>query len=89
MPISIKLHAGGKLQHAAKQQIWRSDKPEVMQTATFSGQQMVAITDDAGAFDLTYLGFETKGFESMDSAKAAAPTFARQVLNHLSELVTD
>lgn len=83
------LSVNRKLQHAAKQQTWHGDEPGVMQTANFAGQQMVAITDDAGAFDLMYLGFETKGFESMDSAKAAAPKFARQVLSHLSELVTD
>lgn len=54
--MNITVHAGGKLRLDRIQQSWSGDEPAVMQTAIFAGQEMVAITDDAGAFDLMYLG---------------------------------
>lgn len=89
MTFSINLHAGGQLQHRAKQQTRWGDTPDILQAAKFAGQEMLAITDDAGAFDLTYLGFEAKGFVTMDAAKAAAPEFARKVLARLASLISD
>lgn len=48
---------------------------------------MTAITDDAGAFDMLYLGYVTGGFQTIEAAKTAAPGFARQVFAHLSSLI--
>jgi len=60
-----------------------------MQTSVFAGLKMVAITDDAGAFDLHYLNHKTCGFASMEAAKQAAPAFAREVLAYLSAKIND
>lgn len=57
-----------------------------MQTARFGGQEMMAITDDAGAFDLH---FKTGGFPSIETAKQAAPEFARRVFARLSAMIAD
>ena len=85
--MKIQVHASGKSAHGREQQAWRGDERAVLQTATFAGQEMIAITDDAGAFCLMYLGFETGGFQTMDIAKAAAPRFAHSVLARMIELV--
>ena len=53
-------------------------KDKVMETVTEQEQL------DADAFKLMYLGFQT-----MEIAKAAAPTFARDVLAHMTSLVKD
>ncbi|AGZ38135.1 hypothetical protein PVLB_26992 (plasmid) [Pseudomonas sp. VLB120] len=50
---------------------------------------MMAITDDAGAFELDYLGHIGSGFASIEDAKAAAPEFARAVLERLRNLIQD
>lgn len=71
------------------QQVWWGDNPEVMQAARFAGQEMVAITDDAGAFELNYLGHIGSGFASIKDAIAAAPGFARAVLERLRNLIQD
>lgn len=60
-----------------------------MQTARFAGQEMMAITDDAGAFELDYLGRFGNGFASIEDAKAAAPEFARAVPERLRNLIQD
>jgi hypothetical protein len=66
----------------------RGIAPDILQTASFAGQSLMAIRDDdLGYFDLHYLGFKTKGFKSMEAAKAAAPAFAREVLLRMSELI--
>lgn len=85
--MELALHGGGKVLMAAPQQDWHGDNPAVAQYARFAGQDMTAITDDAGAFELLYLGFVTGGFPTIDAAKAAAPLFARRVLAHLSNLI--
>lgn len=85
--MQISLHGGGKVLMASPQQRWHGDNPEVAQFARFAGQDMTAITDDAGAFVLTYLGYQTGGFQSIEAAKSAAPEFARQVLAHMSNLI--
>lgn len=71
------------------QQKWWGDNPQIMQTAKFAGQELVAITDDAGAYQLMYLGFELGGFTSIERAKEAAPDFARRVLGRLAEMIAD
>ncbi|MFA1013226.1 MULTISPECIES: hypothetical protein [Pseudomonas syringae group] len=48
---------------------------------------MMAISDDAGAFELDYLNHIGSGFASIDDAKAAAPEFARAVLERLRNLI--
>ena len=60
-----------------------------MQVARFAGQEMMAITDDADAFELDYLGHIGSGFASIEDAKTAAPKFARAVLERLLNLIQD
>lgn len=60
-----------------------------MQQARFAGQEVMAITDDAGAFDLHYLGFKTGGFKTIEEAKIAAPEFTRKVLVHMTNLIAN
>lgn len=50
---------------------------------------MMATTDDAGAFELDYLGHIGSGFASIEDAKSAAPEFARAVLERLRNLIQD
>ncbi len=91
--MTIELHAGGRVQFLGPQQRWDagpSDESKgVLETALFAGQRMMAITDDAGGFELHYLGFATGGFRTMDIAKHAAPEFARRVLDRMREMVAD
>lgn len=87
--MEIKVREGDVFPLNRSQQVWWGDAPQIMQTARFAGQEMVAITDDAGAFDLDYLGHTVSGFSSMDEAKAAAPAFARAVLERLHNLIKD
>lgn len=87
--MKIEVHAGGKLAHGRQQQSWTGNDPAEMQVATFAGQEMIAITDGAGKFCLMYLGFETGGFQTIDTAKSAAPVFARNVLARMADLVSD
>lgn len=81
----IDLDGGGKVKMAAPQQQWHGD--EMMQTAVFAGENMMAITDDAGRFDLHYLGFKATGFASLADAQASAQAFARKVLARMTELI--
>lgn len=87
--MDIKVREGSVFPLNRPQQIWYGDKPQVMQTARFAGQEMVAITDDAGAFELDYMGHIGSGFSSIEDAKAAAPDFARTVLERLRTLIQD
>lgn len=48
--MELALHGGGKVLMSAPQQKWHGDNPAVAQYARFAGQDMAAITDDAGAF---------------------------------------
>ncbi|MBU2816624.1 hypothetical protein HF282_03845 [Acidithiobacillus ferrooxidans] len=83
--MKIEVDGSGKVMMAAPQQQWHGN--EVMQTALFAGETVMAITDDAGRFDLHYLGFKTAGFTSLEDAKASAPAFARAVLAHMARLI--
>ncbi|WP_282366571.1 hypothetical protein [Pseudomonas sp. PS02290] len=85
----IKIREGDVFPLNRPQQVWWGDSPEVMQVARFAGQEMLAITDDAGAFELDYLGHIGSGFVSIEDAKAAAPEFARSVLERLRNTVQD
>lgn len=87
--MNIELNAEGRFLMSTPQQSWRGDKPEIMVVAEFAGQKMIAVTDDAGAFALKYLGFEAGGFRSMGAAKSAAPDFARRVLARMSVMIAD
>lgn len=87
--VEIRSREGAIFPLNRPQQVWYGDTPLLMQTAWFAGQEMMAITDDAGAFDLDYLGHISSGFASMEEAKAAAPTFARGVLERLRNLIQD
>lgn len=83
--MNIELDNGGAVRMAAPQQRWTGDG--VLQTALFAGEQVMAVTDDAGGFDLHYLGFTTGGFASIDDAKGSAATFVRAVLGRMAELI--
>lgn len=87
--MEIKARGGSVFPLNRPQQVWYGDTPQVMQTARFAGQEMMAITDDAGAFELDYLGHIGSGFASIEDAKAAAPEFARAVLERLRNLIQD
>lgn len=87
--MKIDLDGGGRVMMSAPQKQWRGDRPDISQTAQFAGQTMMAITDDAGAFDLLYLGYETRGFATIEAAKAAAPEFARLVLTRMIALAVE
>ena len=88
--VNIELDGGGKVDFGVPQQRWHpGEDPAVMQTARFAGQTVMAITDDAGAFDLHFLGFKTGGFKTIDDAKKAAPEFTRKVFARLSSLIAD
>ncbi|KWA83982.1 hypothetical protein WL29_21695 [Burkholderia ubonensis] len=90
--MNIELDSAGKVAFAAPQQKWH--KPEgddgaLLQTARFAGQEMMAITDDAGGFELHYLNFKADGFPSIEAAKLAAPEFAKRVLARLSDMIAN
>nr|WP_234288219.1 hypothetical protein [Pseudomonas fluorescens] len=50
--MQIKVREGGVFPLNRSQQVWWGDSPEMMQVARFAGHEMMAIADDAGAFDL-------------------------------------
>ncbi|KVR92324.1 hypothetical protein [Burkholderia vietnamiensis] len=90
--MNLDIDGGGKIAFNVPQQRWidpNGGDGSVMQTARFGGQEMMAITDDAGAFDLHFLHFKTGGFRSIEAAKHAAPEFARRVFARLSAMITD
>nr|WP_228857489.1 hypothetical protein [Pseudomonas syringae]QOQ33534.1 hypothetical protein [Pseudomonas syringae pv. actinidiae] len=87
--MEIKVREGSVFPLNRSQQVWYGDTPQVMQTARFAGQEMMAITNDAGAFELDYLGHIGSSFASIDEAKAAAPDFARLVLERLRNVIQD
>lgn len=77
---TIEPHAGGQVFLSRPQQQWRfTDESKLMATALFAGHKIEAITDDAGAFDLLYLGFQAKGFATMAEALEASTSFAQGV----------
>jgi hypothetical protein len=76
----------------APQQTWIGESPEIMQVARFAGQEMMAIQksdDEPDVFELHYLGLVGSGFQSMAEAKDSAPAFAKEVLQYLSQMITD
>ncbi len=87
LAMRIEISPGGLYQYEGAQQVWRGDSPDVMQVARFAGHEMTAITDERGGFMLLYMGHMATGFENMDQAKAAAPTFARAVLAKLAAMI--
>lgn len=62
---------------------WKSEDGSRHQTAYIARQEMVATLLDNGKVELSYLRFVADHFTDMDSAKAAAPAFARAVLTDL------
>lgn len=85
--MKITTHTGSMFPLNRPQQVWIGDN--LMQTARFAGQDMMAVTDDAGRFRLDYLGHLAEGFPSMESAKSAAPAFAKQVLERMITLIRE
>lgn len=93
--MNIQPSAGGKLSLEAPQQVWRGSgrddvDNDVMQSALFAGQEMIAIKESEApnGFGLRFLGFKSSGFRAMDTAKQAAPEFARRVLNRMADMVS-
>lgn len=85
-----EISPAGRLTLHRPQQAWhdgRGGDTSVMQVASFAGQEMMAVADEPAGFSLSYLGFHSKGHRSMDLAKAAAPEFARKVLERMSSLI--
>jgi hypothetical protein len=78
---------------------WRisdTGNPDVFQSALFAWEQMYAYgTEDDEAdeltvtapFTLSFCGFITTDFPTMDAAKEAAPEFARLVLLKMIEMI--
>lgn len=87
--LEIQVRKGDVFPLNRRQQVWFGSEPTVMQTALFAGQEMWVITDDAGAYELGYMGHFVGGFASIEDAKAAAPLFARAVLARMGNLVQD
>ncbi|WP_199028850.1 hypothetical protein [Ralstonia sp. ASV6] len=90
--MNIEIDGGGRVAFNAPQQRWvdpNGGDGRVIQMARFGGQEMMAITDDGGAFDLHFLHFKTGGFPTIEAAKQAAPEFARRVLARLAEMIAD
>lgn len=90
--MTIRLDGSGQLKFSTPQQQWRVSSggdPAVMQTATFAGHELMAITDDNGGVDLHYLGFTDGPYSTMDCAKAEASTFARAVLDVMKSKIVD
>ncbi|SOZ73341.1 hypothetical protein CBM2626_U40007 [Cupriavidus taiwanensis] len=58
----------------APQQRWHGGSP-VAHYARFAGQDMTAITDDAGAFDLLYLGLGRAAFRPLMRRKQLRHSF--------------
>ncbi|SDH31698.1 hypothetical protein [Paraburkholderia phenazinium] len=91
--MDIEICADGTVNFYAAQQHWNASQngkdKSVLETANFAGQRLMAMTDDAGGFDLHYLGFKTAGFATMEAAHRAAPEFARRVLTRMSAMVAD
>ncbi|MDO8728517.1 MAG: hypothetical protein Q7K26_01350 [bacterium] len=87
--MQLDIDGTGQIAFGMPQQVWFGDKPNLMQVARFGGQEMMAVTDDNGAFDLHYLCFTTGGFKTIEEAKKSAPIFARKVLARLSEMIAD
>lgn len=83
--MEVIISAGGLRLLEVPQQVWRGD--EIIQTAQFAGKQMMAITDDEGAFELLYLDFQSSKFSTIEVAKAAAPEFAMAVLSEMARLI--
>lgn len=86
--MKLEVNGGGKVAFGIPPMNWVDPKGDgsVIQFCRVAGQEMMAITDDAGKFDLHYLNFKTSGFITMEAAKQAAPEFARLVLRHMIEL---
>lgn len=89
--MNIEIGADGKVRLHAPQQRWSApdDDKGVLETANFAGHQMMAMTDDHGAFNLRYLGFVAGGFQTIEDAKKAGPEFARRVLNRMISMIAD
>lgn len=87
----IEIDGGGKVAFDVPSLRWVDSTGDgsIMQICRIAGQKMMAITDDAGGFDLLYLNFKTGGFATMEAAKQAAPEFARRVLRQMIEMVTE
>lgn len=89
-PHQIEPHPGGQIFLSQPQQRWLARGDDgLLSTALFAGHSLVASTDDAGGFDLMYLGFRSEPFPSIEEAQRAAPSFARQVLHHMATLIQD
>lgn len=87
--MNIVANIEGREKFSGVQQKWSGDEPAVLQRACFAGQEMIAMTSSAGVFVLMYLGFDLEGFDTMETAKAQAPAFARKVLARLSDMIAD
>lgn len=90
MEIDIELNGQGESAHEQAQQEWDNDHP--VERAMFAGHEMslskvAPVGQDL--FELNYLGFYARGFESVAEAKANAAGFAREVLSIMGQMIKD
>jgi hypothetical protein len=83
--MDMALTSDGLARYQVAEGAWHGDYPADLQTAVFSGQQMVAGRSGADfqTFSLEFMGFERGGFATIDDAKAAGWKFAADVLSRL------
>lgn len=88
--MTIRVSSTGQMQFDRPRQEWhagRGGNPATMQVANFAGQELMAITDDNGGFELHYLGFTEGPYPSMDRANAEAAKFALAILDALKSKI--
>lgn len=86
--VSISPSPAGKGNLDVPQQVWRNSDDNVMQTALFAGQQMIAVKDDNVGYTLRFLGFQSSPMSSIEQAKHIAPWFARRVMGRMMDMVS-
>lgn len=88
--MNIRTDAAGHMQLVRPQREWnggRGGNPASPQVANFAGQELMAIADGNGGFQLHYLGFTEGPYPSMDRTKAEAAKFALAVLDVLKSKI--
>ena len=90
--MEIEVTKAGKFNFDAPQQSWHPESDNIMQTAKFAGQDIMAIQksdDEPDIYELHFLGLMVSGFESIEEAKKHAPQFAKDIFHQLSMMISD
>lgn len=83
--VEVKLNVIGMVLLQKQQGDWKGRGS--IKTALFVGREMMVAPNPKWQFELHYLGFCSGEYDSLESAQAAAPDFARAVLLRMTELV--